>query len=87
MAFSSTIEGRTTIGNKRVTYGSFDAASVTTGDIDTGLVICESLMLTHKGSAVETNVGTVDETLPVAGDAVTIVTNDSDTGYWLAIGI
>jgi len=86
MAFSSTIAGRTILGNKRLHFGTFNAASVTTGDIETGLITVESAMITHKGSAVETDVGTITDTLPVAGNEITIKVNDSDTGYWLAIG-
>ena len=86
MAFSSTVEGRTVLGDKKKTWGTFNAASVTGGDIDTQLLVCESLMLTHKGSAVEANVGVVNETYPCDGSAVTIVVNTSDTGYWIAIG-
>lgn len=87
MAFSSTIIQRpVSMGNMRVSYGSFDCTSVTGGDINTGLRKCNMIMLTHKGSAVESNVGVVNETLPCDGSAVTIVTNNGDAGYWLAFG-
>ena len=86
MAFSSTIAGRTRAGSKRIHYGTFNCASVTGGDIDTGLLVCESIMLTHKGSSVEASVGVVNETLPMPGNAITIVTSSSDVGYWMAIG-
>lgn len=86
MAFTSTIQARTKSGNKRIHYGSFDCTGVTGGNIDTGLTVCESIMLTHKGSAVEGAVAVVNETLPIAGDAITIVTTSGDAGYWMAIG-
>ena len=86
MAFSSAIKGRTRSGNKRIHYGTFTCTAVTGGDIDTGLLVCESIMLTHGGSSVEANVGVVNETLPMPGNAITIVTNNGDTGYWMAIG-
>jgi len=87
MAFSSTIIQRpVSMGNMRISFGSFNSASVTGGDINTGLRKCHMIMLTHGGSAVESNVGVVNETLPCDGSAVTIVVNSSDTGYWLAFG-
>ncbi len=86
MAFSNTIAGRTVAGNKRLHYGAWDATAVTGGDIDTGLTVCQSIMLTHLGSAVEAAVAVVNETLPVAGNAITIVCTSGDAGYWMAIG-
>jgi len=86
MAFSSTVTDKTVFGNKRRHAGTFSCASVATGDIDTGLRSCESITLTHKSSAVVTNCPAVDETLPCAGSAVTIVTDSSAAGYWEATG-
>lgn len=86
MALTQAISGTTKAGDKFMSWGTFNAASVTGGDIDTGLKICESMMLTHNGSAVETSVMVVNETFPVAGNAITFVCNTSDTGYWFAIG-
>jgi len=86
MAFTSTIAGRTVAGNKRMHWGAWDGTGVTGGDIDTGLIIAESVMLTHLGSAVEAAVAVVNETLPIAGNAITIVCTSGDVGYWMAIG-
>lgn len=86
MAFSSTIEGSTVFGNKRVAFGTFDCTAVTGGDIDTGLNICESIMLQLKDTAVGTAPVVVNETLPIDGSAITIVTTSGDAGYWFAIG-
>jgi len=86
MAFTSTIAGRTVAGNKRMHWGAWDGTGVTGGDIDTGLIIAESVMLTHLGSAVEAAVAVVNETLPIAGNAITIVCTSGDAGYWMAIG-
>jgi hypothetical protein len=86
MAFGSAITEKSQAGNKRVHYGTFDCASVTGGDIDTGLRSCEMIELTCKGSAVATNAPAVDEDLPVDGSAVTIVADSGQTGYWIARG-
>lgn len=87
MAFSNTIEHRNFAGNKRVHDGHWDATDVTGGDIDTGLMRCELLMLSHKGDAVEAAAAVVNETLPDSGNEVTIVCTSGDAGYWIAIGI
>jgi hypothetical protein len=84
MAFASTITLKTVFGNKRVTAGTFGGSAG--GNINTGLRICEQLFMTHKGSAVQANAPTVDESLPVAGSAVTVVHDSAAVGYWLAIG-
>ncbi len=87
MAFSSVISGKTVIGNKYLTWGTWSGADNTGGDIDTGLVVCESFIFSQKGSAVPTTDGpVVNETFPVAGSAVTIVCTSGDVGYWQAIG-
>jgi hypothetical protein len=86
MAFSSTIAGRSRIGNKRLHWGTWDCTGVTGGDIDTGLIICESIILQPVKSAVVANQETVNETVPIDGSAITIVTNSGDIGLWQAIG-
>ena len=87
MAFTSTIAGRTVAGNKRMHWGAWDGTGVTGGDIDTGLVMAESVMLTNKGTALEAaGTAVVNETLPIAGNAITIVCTSGDAGYWMAIG-
>lgn len=86
MAFASVITNKTVFGNKRVHYGTFDAASVATGNINTGLRSCEHIGLIVKSSAVATNAPVVNESLPCAGSAVTMVCDSSAAGYWHAIG-
>ena len=86
MAWDTAISGRTRAGSKRIHWGTWDATGVTGGNIDTGLNVCESIMLTHKGSAVEGAVAVVNETLPIDGSAITIVSSNGDAGYWMAIG-
>lgn len=87
MAFTSAIVGRNFSGSKARTSGTFtNTGGSTGGDIDTGLRMCESIKLTHKGAAVVASAPVVNETLPVAGSAVTIVTVADTEGYWEAFG-
>ena len=89
MAFASSVnaDGKTVMGNKRVHFGTFtNGGSDTGGNIDTGLEVCEHLQLTCKGSAVAANAPAVNETFPCAGNAVTIVTDADEDGYWMAVG-
>ncbi len=87
MAFTSTITGRTVMGNKVMKWGTFaNTGGSTGGDIDTGLHFAESIALTPKGTAVAANAPAVNETLPAAGNAVTIVTDADLGGYWQAVG-
>jgi hypothetical protein len=84
MAFASTITLKTVFGNKRFHAGTFGGS--TGGDINTGLRICESINLICKGSAVAANAPAVNESLPVAGSAVTVVHDSAQTGFWTAVG-
>lgn len=86
MVFSSTITERTIMGNKKVYQGTYDCTGVTGGDIDTGLTVCQNIKFTQKGAAVTLNAPVVNETLPVAGNAVTIITDSGAAGYWEASG-
>ena len=86
MAFSSSVSYKTQFGNKRVHYGTWTGASVATGNVNTGLRLCETIMLTINNSAVTSNPAVVDESMPVAGSAVTIVFDSSMNGNWLAVG-
>ena len=87
MAFTQVLMSRPkSFGHMRMSFGSWTATSVTTGDINTGLRKCYSMMLTHKGSATEAAAAVVGETMPYDGSAVTITCTSSDAGYWLAFG-
>lgn len=86
MAFSSAVSYKTVFGNKRVHYGTWTGSSVAGGDINTGLRLCEHIQLTVHGSAVTSNACTINESLPVAGSAVTIVHDSGINGYWMAMG-
>lgn len=89
MAFTSvrTPDHSTVVGDKRWVYGTYTSDSGSTGgNIDTGLGICEFMRLQSGGSGVKTNNPVVNETMPVAGSAVTIVTDSNEVGQWEAYG-
>ena len=86
MAFSSTITDRSAMNNKAVTWGTFNAASVTGGNIDTGLRQVDFMTLQTGGSAVSADQSAVNETLPADGSAITIVCTTSTAGFWMAFG-
>lgn len=87
MAFSYTIENEQTLdGNTRIVYGTWNADSVTGGEIVTGLSRVDVCLLGHTGSAVEAAAAVVNETLPLASGSITIVTTSGDTGTFIAIG-
>lgn len=86
MAFSSAVSYKTVFGNKRIHYGTYSCASVATGDVDTGLRQVEHISLTQNGAAVTSTAPVINETLPAAGSAITIITASSAAGYWMAIG-
>ena len=87
MTFASAVTGKTVFGNKRVHFGTFtQVAGETGGNIDTQLNVCEAIFFTPvSASAIATPVS-VNETLPIAGSAITIVTTDGDAGNWVAFG-
>jgi hypothetical protein len=50
------------------------------------LVMCEAIFLQIGAAEVVADAPTVDETLPIAGDAVTIIVTSGADGTWMAIG-
>lgn len=90
MAFSSEIFAGfpTSLGGMSISAGTFTNTSGSTGgDIDTGLGVVYVMILQPKGSSVVSNDAVVNETPPMAGNAVTIVTDADVDGVWIAIGI
>ncbi len=89
MVFTSTpIESQPhVVGDRKSNYGTYvnDSGS-TGGDIDTGMKVCQTLILQPVGAAVGANVPKVNETFPADGDAVTIVTDADESGIWIAQG-
>jgi len=89
MAFAYTRTKMNIFGTKAVAWGTFtNGAADTGGDIDTGLEMCEFISLTVNDSAAGscTSVPAVNETLPISGSAVTILTLAGQDGYWWAFG-
>ena len=87
MAFASTVKEKVSLGNKWLAYGTFTCNGGTAGgDIDTGLKKVEGMWFTGSGASALATFVSVNETLPCAGNAVTIVTSTNDTGTWYAIG-
>lgn len=87
MAFTYTITGQTVFGNKRIITGTYASASGSTGgDIVTGLNNCEHMNLQGTGSAVDVAEPVINETFPVAGGTVTIVTTADKSGTFIAYG-
>lgn len=87
MAFAYTITDQTYFGDKKVVFGTFtNGGSDTGGDISTGLTNCEGITLQHTGSAVVVSAPVANETFPVAGGAVTIVTVADADGVFMAWG-
>ena len=87
MAFESAVTSQGVQGNKKITKGTYTNASGDSGgDVDTALIMCESLVLQPNDTAVIANAAVVNETLPVSGAAVTIVTTASEDGVWIAEG-
>lgn len=87
MAWASAITEYGAAGDKMVNRGTYTSTGATTGgDIDTGLAYCEFIKLTPNDTTVDASAPVVNETLPVAGNAVTIVTIAAEAGYWEAVG-
>lgn len=87
MAFTVTKLNETVAGNQRKVVGQYvNDSDSTGGDINTGLHSVHDMVLTPKGTAVQANAPVVNEDLPCAGNAVTIVTDANASGYFTAYG-
>ena len=87
MAWATTVEGRTRMGSKLRTWGTFTSSGGGTGgNIDTALGVCEFIKINVSGASAGGNEPVVNETLPEAGSAITIVTDANEAGYWEAVG-
>lgn len=89
MAFSSTIISRTVAGDRAIAFGTFTNGTTgdTGGDIQTGLKRVDYINLQHTGTSVTSNAPVVNESFPLSGGDVTIVTDDDADGIWTAYGI
>ena len=89
MTFTPTLSTEVPIvfGDRKMTMGKYvNTATSTGGNIDTGLSICERLILIPTGTTVPAEAPAVNETLPIDGSAVTIVTGIARDGDWVAFG-
>lgn len=91
MAFSSTITDHTVGGKLQIRWGTYNSASVATGELDVGMDTVEFLFLQPNTSAVIATYNSVDETVPYAVPAsgaskITIDTATDEDGQWIAIG-
>lgn len=89
MAFTSAISRRGYTGDgRREHQGTYTNTSGSTGgDISTGLNRVDELILQPVDSSVESNASVVNETFPVAGADITIVTDANQSGIWIAKGV
>lgn len=90
-AYTSNAKRSSVIGSPgiRMIMGTYSNVGGTTGgDITTGLKTVLAFLILPKGSAVGTGQSAVNETLPLsnAGGVVTIVTNATEEGVWMAFG-
>jgi len=87
MAFTATKTGEHVVGDLRMTRGTYsNAGGSTGGNINTGLHQCVDMKLTASGSSIVADTPTINETFPVDGSAVTIITTANTAGYWIAFG-
>ena len=87
MAFTYVIDEITVFGNKKCILGSYASESGSTGgDIDTGLTNCTDMFLQGVGAAVDVAEPNINETFPVAGGVMTIVTTADKVGRFMALG-
>jgi len=86
MGFTDVITDRPkAVGNMRMSRGTWEGDTDTSGDIDTGLRMCHFLELTTNGSAPGKQPAVTD-TLPHDGSAVGIDMGANTDGYWQAWG-
>jgi len=86
MAFATVIHLEMNLeGNRKLVCGQ-TTADGTDGDIVTGLSLIESIVITHKGAAVEANAATVNANLPLASGDIAIKCTSGDVVYFQAIG-
>ena len=87
MALTQTTNVETHIGGVRKVSGNYiNTGGATGGKIQTGLTVVNAFKLQPWGAAVVTSFPVVNETLPLNGGTVTIVTLANESGCWFAEG-
>ena len=72
-------------GNRRLVCGQ-TTTDGTDGDIVTGLSRLDSIVITHKGTAVEAAVGVIKSAMPLASGTANLICTSGDVVYFQAIG-
>ncbi len=89
-SFTSTPDGQgvpNRVGDRKITTGSYTATPTGTGgDINTGLKVCEHIVLQKTSSTTALGIAAANETFPTGGSDVTIVTPTGEGGLWKAYG-
>ena len=86
MVFASTMDRPIQKGTEYEQRGTFtNTAGSTGGDVTIALNYCTAFDIFPSGSAVADQ-GAVNETYPITGKAVTIVTAANVNGIWIAYG-
>lgn len=87
MAFKNTIEKVLQCTTGKVVSGNYESDGGSTGgEIETGLTNVYAIFLQPKGSAILANQPVVNETFPVSGGYITIITTANEIGTYIAIG-
>lgn len=75
-------------GGAKLVFGTYtNSGSTTGGDISTGLSTVLAVYLQTTSSSVATNAPAVNESFPLTGGDVTIITDAGGDGVWMALGI
>lgn len=82
MAYSTSVQGRESAGNLKVTYGLVTADGGT-GNVDTELGMCLALVC---NAVTAGKVITITSTLPIAGSAVGVAAETNSDFYFIALG-
>tara|TARA_R110000803_G_scaffold166812_1_gene230145 strand:- start:685 stop:948 length:264 start_codon:yes stop_codon:yes gene_type:complete len=72
-------------GNRRLVCGQ-TTSDGTDGDIVTGLTRLDSIIICHKGAAVEAAAATIKSTMPLASGTANLICTSGDVVYFQAIG-
>lgn len=73
------------IGDRKATVGTW-TTELTGGVINTGLEVCEAMVLTPSGNTLVTAPPSVVSALPTNGDSITILSPQATNGIYIAYG-
>lgn len=80
MAFTQTIAGNTSVGHKRMLWGTYSGAGVTTGTLSLGTFVPDVVTFTST-SGTPSDIQAV-----ISGSSVALTFASGQTGTWNAIG-